>query len=521
MHKRFIYIVLFTLLCSCLGLTACGKTEDKQVDTGTVEADNNSAKEQTTDKDSEATIEKQADKSKLTGYLNLAKNYDTTPYANPEVLEASIKNAEDLIADAAASQDEVDAALAGLKEAMTMLHDGSGFRNISPLVTYEDLPDPYVFLDGRKVETTEDWEARSDEISRMYEYYMYGMFRDGSDEILSYQYQNKSLNITVEREGRSAGFKVTVNVPDESKVAMPEGGWPVIVCFHPIQPEQYAVDHGYAVITLNTYEIASDDNSRMGSFYQLYPYGDNWDEQTGVLLAWSWGASKVLDALEQGLGNELNINPVNSIITGVSRWGKATAVCGAFDKRFKLVAPSCSGAGGLAIYRYQSEGKTYDFSTKGASSAYTYTKNEPLSSLQASGEKGWFNDKFCEIGKVTSMPLDQHLLAALCADENRYMFIIGSCISEDWVNAPSMWLCYKAANSIYKFLGLEDHLIVNIHKEGHAVIQEDMEYLIDYFNYHVYGIEPTLDLSSLKTSVFEEEANYDPLFDKFNATWIR
>ncbi|MBQ9768473.1 MAG: hypothetical protein IJW37_10260 [Lachnospiraceae bacterium] len=84
-----------------------------------------------------------------------------------------------------------------------------------------------------------------------------------------------------------------------------------------------------------------------------------------------------------------------------------------------------------------------------------------------------------------------------------------------------MYLCYKAANSIFDFLGLEDHIAVNIHKEGHAVIEEDMRYMIDYFNYHVYGKEPTLDLSDLKTSVFEETANYDPLFDNFDEGWYR
>lgn len=402
-----------------------------------------------------------------------------------------------------------------------MLCDENGFRAISLLANYEELPDPYVFQDGRIVETPEDWTARSEEISDMYEYYMYGTYRNGSDETLTYQLEDSKLTLTIERLGRTTSFPVTVQVPDASKVTMPEGGWPVIVSFHPMEPQQYALDHGYAFVTLDTYAIASDDCTRTGSFYDLYPYTDDWKEQTGVLMAWSWGASKVLDALEQGLGEELLINPENSIITGVSRWGKATAVCGAYEKRFKMVVPSCSGAGGLAIYRYQSEGKTYDFSSKGASNAYTYGQNEPLSSLQASGEKGWFNNKFCEFKNVNSMPLDQYMLASLCADQDRYLFIIGSCISEDWVNAPSMWLCYKAANSIYQFLGLEDHLAVNIHKEGHAVIQEDMEYMIDYFNYHVYGIEPTLDLSALKMSVFEEKANYDSIFDEFNQDWVQ
>ena len=49
-------------------------------------------------------------------------------------------------------------------------------------------------------------------------------------------------------------------------------------------------------------------------------------------MAWAWGASKVLDALYNGAADEFGLNAENSIITGVSRWGKAAAVCGAFEQ---------------------------------------------------------------------------------------------------------------------------------------------------------------------------------------------
>lgn len=460
-------------------------------------------------------------KSQLEGFIKQVGKYNLTLYANPEVLDTPKQKAQELLASETATQEEVDTALAELKAAVAQLNDGSGYVSAKNLEAVEALPDPYQFLDGTYVETAEDWEARAEELNGMYQYYMYGVWRDGTGENVSYELNGASLKITVEREDRTAAFTVTVSVPDAAKCEMPAGGWPVIVGMHGGIQENVALENGYAVIILNTYEIASDDNKHTGAFYQLYPYGESWKEQTGVLLAWSWGASKVLDALEAGLGAELSINSENSIITGVSRWGKAAAVCGAFETRFKLVAPSCSGAGGLAVYRYTSEGKTYDFTSKGVTDAYTYTQNEPLGSLQATGEQGWFNDMFLNFSDVTYLPVDQYMLASLCADEDRYLFIIGSCVYEDWVNAPSMYLCYKAANSIFDFLGLEDHIAVNIHKEGHAVIEEDMRYIIDYFNYHVYGKEPTLDLENLKTSVFEEDANYDPLFDEFNKEWYR
>lgn len=460
-------------------------------------------------------------KSQLDGFLTQVKGYHLSLYGNPEVLDAPVQKAEDILLSETATQEEVDKALAELKEAVGQLNDGSGYVSAKNLPSVAELPDPYRFLDGSYVETAEDWEKRAGEISDMYQYYMYGVWRDGTGEKLSYDLNGNQLKITVEREGKTASFTVTISVPDEAKCEMPEGGWPVIVGMHAGVQEDTAVKKGYATVILNTYEIASDDNKHTGAFYRLYPYGESWQEQTGVLLAWSWGASKVLDALEAGLGEELNINSENSIITGVSRWGKAAAVCGAYETRFKMVAPSCSGAGGLAVYRYTSAGKTYDFTSKEGPASYTYGANEHLGSLQSSGEQGWFNDMFLNFADVTYLPVDQYMLASLCAKEDRYLFIIGSCISEDWVNAPSMYLCYKATESIYEFLGLEENIAVNIHKEGHAVIPEDMNYMIDYFNYHVYGKEPTLDLSKLTTSVFEEAKNYDSIYDNFNEDWYR
>lgn len=403
-------------------------------------------------------------------------------------------------------------------------HKATPFNKMPAVSTLKSLGDAYpeimTFMDGSKVQSRGDWAVRQKEIANMYQYYMYGPWRDGSDEDVTYSVDGKTMTINIKRKstGASGSMSVDVSLPDPSKVKMPEGGWPVVVGMHRGISEAVANNRGYATITFNSGAIAGDNNRRQGLFYTLYPYGTTPEEQTGVLMAWGWGASKILDALEAGAGKELKINGKNSIITGVSRYGKAAAVCGAFEKRFKMVAPSCSGAGGIAMYRYVSEGKTYDFTYKKASSSYKYTKNEPLDSLQATGEQGWFNSNFMEFKDPKVFPVDQHMLCSLCADPDRYLFIIGSCTGEDWINAPAMWLAYRAALPLFEYLDLGDHIVANIHKSGHAVIAEDMEYMCDYFNEKVYGIKSTRDLSPLKTSVFELPINKDPLFDKFGGT---
>ncbi len=387
------------------------------------------------------------------------------------------------------------------------------------------IPDPFIFADGSQVKSQEDWWRRQAEIRCMYEYYMYGVWRDGSDDEVSYSIKGNSMKITVKRKstGKTASFNTVISLPGSVRH---EGGAPVILGMHKSISEGTATQNGYAVITYDCDGVfsapgtAADNNQHVGAFYDLYPYGRSWEEQTGDLLAWSWGISKILDALYAGAAKELNINPDSSIVTGVSRYGKATAVCGAFERRIKMCAPSCSGAGGLALYRYKSEGKTYDFSSKGGSSRYTYDSNEPLGSLQASGEQGWFNGRFMEFRSEDQFPVDQHMLASLCCDPNRYLFMICSCQNENWVNAPSQWMAYLGAKHVFDYMDLSDHIAINVHLQGHAVIEEDVKYMVQYFDQMVYGIPSKTDLSVLQTSVFALPQNKDPFADTFASNWL-
>lgn len=520
--------ILAAVLCLSLFLGACGSAgnqtavNDSSVETSmseeiyqssesvdeTITEEANKSTEQKSQENTKAeeSTASQADKpnpGNLKGYLNLMRNQKFDKYVNADVLDAPIKAAEEILEDENATQEDYDAALKAIKDARATLHDGSGYPAPEVLGANEAYPDALTFLDGSKVESAEDWAARADEILGMYQYYMYGVARDGADETLTYTYTDNSAKLTITNGENTGSFDIMVSLPDPKKVEMPEGGWPVIMALGWFFQTEYANDRGYAVITFDYTKVASDDSSHTGAFYDVYPYGKTWEEQTGALAAWGWGFSKIIDALEQGLGEAYQINPENTIVTGVSRLGKATAVAGAFDTRIKISAPSCSGAGGMAMYRYVSEGDTYDLSAVGAPAEYTYGQNEPLSSLQSGSERHWFNDNFRKFTNVNMLPVDQHMLASLYAGQDRYLFIISSYIYEDWTNPPAMWETYKEAKKIFSFVGEEDHIAFQIHREGHAVIDEDVVLLLDFADHHLYGKEVKSDLSKLNTCLFE------------------
>lgn len=68
---------------------------------------------------------------------------------------------------------------------------------------------------------------------------------------------------------------------------------------------------------------------------------------------------------------------------------------------------------------------------------------------------------------------------------------------------------------VWDYVRLSDHLAINIHKSGHAVTAEGVEKMVQYFDYHVYGIQPKMNLEELQTSVFALPKNKDSFADTF------
>jgi len=375
----------------------------------------------------------------------------------------------------------------------------------------EETPDniPNV-LEG--VKTAGDWSARRAEIRTMMQDNYYGQWRSGEDVTYSIStksftyesvvYEYTALTVKVSHNSKNVEFDAMVAIPE---TAPPAGGYPLIVVFGGLDgadtlmgskgdPRQYSMDKGYANISVTTSNVASDNSARNGAFYTLYPYSTSIPgNQTGVLMAWAWGASKVLDALEAGAAAELNINANNTIVTGTSRNGKAAAVAGAFDERFKITVPVSSGAGGAAIYRYFSNGQTYDlsgyFSYNGGGS-WTVDGSNPqsLGNVQGDSGGGWFNAKF-RTYTLSDLPFDQHFLLSLCAGVDRHLFMVNGFEWDKWTNPPGFFYAFELTKPVFELLGVPKNIAVSMHRFRHGMEQEDMVKLIKYANNVFYNIQ--------------------------------
>ena len=380
----------------------------------------------------------------------------------------------------------------------------------------EEMPDLMTFEDGTPVVTAEDWQKRRAEIKGLYEYYMYGYMPDGSEETLTWAVDGSTLNISIERAGKTVQLAVPFVLPQGEA---PEGGWPFYIeysWFGMSDVVKYAAQRGYAGFAYSPYAVASDNSMYQGAFYTLYPRGIHATNRTGALVAWSWGAAKILDALEQGAAETLHIDPALSILGGVSRFGKSVAVAGAYDERFKVVVPSCSGAGGLGMLRYTCEGKTFDLSSLGYQNAegtglWTNTVTEKWENIRGSGEQHWFCGNIQLVKDPAQMPFDQHFLAALCADPNRHYIVVTGILSEPWNNVEGQAMAYVGAQPAWDLLGASGNNNMIVHLDGHAILPSDMALILDYCDQAFFGIKPTLDLSVMKTNVLLEDVNASPL----------
>ncbi|MER7361347.1 glucuronyl esterase domain-containing protein [Nonomuraea wenchangensis] len=346
------------------------------------------------------------------------------------VLTAAAAIAVPGAAQAASADAGVRLAAAGVED------DGAGcavpgLPDAGSLPTVSRLPDPFTKLDGTRVTARSDWRCRRQEIRKLAEKFVYGE-KPPKPSSVTGTVTSSGITVNVSHNGRSASFSAGVQLPTGGG----SGPFPAVVVLGGLGADTATIRAaGAAVISYDPLAVGREGTPRtnkQGAFYTLYGATSG----TGILAAWAWGVSRIIDVIEQSGGSILRADATG--VTGCSRYGKGAFVTGAFDQRIALTMPVESGSGGVAALR----------AIPGESGA------QPLSS--AYSEQPWLGDAFGSFtGGPGRLPVDTHEVVGMIAP--RGLFIMDN-PHIDWLAARSASVAALGGAEIYKALGAGGNL---------------------------------------------------------------
>jgi hypothetical protein len=291
------------------------------------------------------------------------------------------------------------------------------------------LPDPFRRVDGTRITSKAEWVCRRAEIRELAERFVYGD-KPARPPSVTGTVSSTSITVNVSANGRSASFSAGVQLPSGT------GPFPAVVVVGGLGADTATIrGAGVATISYDPLAVGREGtprNNKQGAFYTLF--GNT--STTGLLAAWAWGVSRIIDVIESSGGSILRADAVG--VTGCSRYGKGAFAFGAFDQRIALTMPIESGSAGVPALR----------SIPGESGA------QPLSS--AFNEQPWLGDAFSQFtSNPNILPVDQHETVGMIAP--RGLFIMEN-PSIDWLAARSGSVSALAGAEIYKALGVGDNI---------------------------------------------------------------
>jgi hypothetical protein len=286
------------------------------------------------------------------------------------------------------------------------------------------LPDPFTKLDGTRITARSEWRCRRAEIRELAERTVYGQ-KPAPPANVTGTVSNTNITVNVTDQGRSASFSAGVQLPSGT------GPFPAVVVFGGFGADTATIRAaGAAIINFDPFTVGREGtprNNKQGAFYSIYGSSSS----TGLLMAWAWGVSRIIDVIERSGGSILRADGVG--VTGCSRFGKGAFVTGVFDQRIALTMPIESGTAGAPIFR----------GVPGESGS------QPLSSGYS--EQPWLGDAFGSFtGNPNSLPVDTHEMVAMVAP--RGLFIMEN-PHIDWLGARSGSVAALGGAEVYKALG--------------------------------------------------------------------
>lgn len=355
------------------------------------------------------------------------------------------------------------------------------------------LPDIFTFENGEKVKTSDDWKERRSELAHLFADHVYGHAPEWDGDItVTVMSENKKaldatshmreMKVSLIKDNQTLDIYLLLYLPVENAEAPIFLGYNFYgnhtttsdtsvklnpnwlrnnESFHIHEnqsteasrgvrssrwPVKEIINQGYGLATIYYGDVDPDyDDGFQNGAHQLMQTSVK-NNSWGSIAAWSWGLSRLLDALE----NNVLAKEQKVIVIGHSRLGKAALWAGALDERFDMVISNNSGCGGAAISR-RLFGET----------VWRINHNFPH----------WFADHFKQYNEnEDQLPVDQHQLLALIAPRPLY---VASASEDLWADPYGEFLATRAASDVYEFLdkkGLPADKMPDIDQPVHGTI---------------------------------------------------
>jgi dienelactone hydrolase len=335
--------------------------------------------------------------------------------------------------------------------------------DFSKLPSIPGLPDPLMTERGR-VRTPAEWQAHRPELRRQIEHWMFGTFPPKPDNL-------RAVVTGTRREGRVTFREVRLEFgPDHRatlrvELIIPDGSGrrPVFLTNHATnRPWVYtAVRRGYIACIYHATDPRYANGDDSDAWIEVYPQYD-----FSVLARWAWAASRAVDYLV----TLPEVDTAKIGLTGHSRNGKQALLAAAFDDRIGAVIPSSGNSGECDPWRFTTE----PFG------------NESIE-LLAGVQSHWFHPRLRFFaGREEKLPVDQNTLAALVAPRG-LMFYSG--YAESAGNPVGFEHAYRDALRVYRFLGREQNVWLNLRDGEHETTDGDIENFVDFFD-AIFGRRP-------------------------------
>ena len=346
------------------------------------------------------------------------------------------------------------------------------------------LPDPFLFESGARMTSVDEWPARRAEIAVLAQQYELGE-KPAAPEAVAGIFSQVTANdvtaskitVTVANDGKTGSFDCNITYPASGTSPYPA----VIGLGYSNLNNAQLLGLGVAVITFPNDDVANQNSASsrgQGLFYDFYGS----DHSAGALIAWAWGVSRLIDALETT--PSAGIDAAHLAITGCSRNGKGALIIGAFDERIALTIPQESGAGGAASWRV---------------SQWQKNKGQNVQTLrQIVTENCWFRESFSSYGSaVDDLPFDHHMIEALCAP--RGLLVIEN-TSMEWLGNRSTWVNSNTAHLVWEALGAGERMgYSQIGHGDHCGLPQSQEPDVEKFVRRFLLSDVTADTNIMRT----------------------